>query len=173
MLALDDYALPFVGGIIERRHEGKLQVLVQTRIVPLQYKSIYHGTLEFTTGRLDKLYENVYDALAREIYEETGQKLKRIINDSQTEIVSPQKIDGAFGFRPFCCLQQLKDGRPWVGFIFRCEVEDSTLVDQPSETKDVHWHDAADIKNMVANSPEKLFTLDIPAWQYYFDEVEV
>lgn len=168
----EEMSLAFVGGIIERMQDGKRQLLIQTRWTP-QYQSIYNGTFEFAAGRLDKPFENIYDALAREIMEETGLLLKSIINDSKTEVFSPRDTDGSFGFRPFCCVQQLREGRPWIGFIFRCEVEDGDPVDQEGESKDVHWVDAAEFKNIYLETPEKLFTLEIPAWEYYFDEVKV
>src|SRR5690349_1932823 len=109
--------VPFVGAIIERRHNGKLQLLIQTRHQTHAYAT-YTGTLEFAAGTMDKEYESVYDAIAREIKEETGLTLKRVIDDSQTKVHTPQTSDAAFGFRPFCCTQQLKEGYPWVGFIF-------------------------------------------------------
>ncbi len=165
----NSHCVPFVAGIIERQHEGKTQLLIQTRLNP-KYQSIYNGTLEFAAGTLDKLYENVYDALAREIKEETGMTLRRVIDDSQTKVYEPQKTDAVFGFKPFCCVQQLREGRPWVGFVFRCEVEDGTPAGQEGETKDVHWIDADDLRKIFEKTPEKLFTLEVPAWDYYLRE---
>jgi 8-oxo-dGTP pyrophosphatase MutT (NUDIX family) len=165
-------AVPFVAGIIERIHDGKLQVLIQTRM-HANSNAAYNGTLEFAAGTLDKLYENVYEALAREIKEETGLLLKSVIDDSRTDILSTGNNDAIFGFRPFCCTQQLKFGRPWVGFIFRCEVEDGEPTSQEGETQKVHWEDAAKVKEIYEATPEKFFGLELPAWQYYFQEVEV
>jgi 8-oxo-dGTP pyrophosphatase MutT (NUDIX family) len=164
-------AVPFVAGIIERRHEGKLQLLVQTRMHD-DPKAAYNGTVEFAAGTLDVLYENVYDALAREIKEETGLILKNVINDSRTEMFAPNQTDAIIGFRPFCCTQQLRFGRPWVGFIFRCEVEDGEPAAQEGETQNVHWEDAVKVKEIVDTTPEKIFGLELPAWHYYFQEVE-
>ncbi len=114
-------SIPFVGGIIERNNDGEREVLIQTRWKPNR-DPIYSGTLEFPAGVLDRPYENIYKALKREIKEECGLNLKNIKNDSRTKNYSPNKSDKSFGFRPFCCVQQLKDGKPWVGFIFLCEV---------------------------------------------------
>jgi 8-oxo-dGTP pyrophosphatase MutT (NUDIX family) len=167
---MDGYAIPFVAGIIERWHEDKLQLLIQIRNHP-KHQSIYNGTIEFAAGTLDKLYENVYTALEREIKEETGLVLKRIVNDSRTKVYSPNGTDAIFGFRPYCCTQQLKEGRPWVGFIFRCEVEDGEPTGQPGESEDVKWIDASEVKRIFKETPEKLFGLEVPAWEYYFKEV--
>jgi len=168
---MSEYAIPFVAGIIERIHNGKRQLLIQTRN-NVHSSPIYNGTFEFAAGTLDKPYENVYDSLAREIKEETGLVLKKVINDSQTGVYKPQKVDAVFGFRPFCCVQQLREGKPWIGFIFRCEVEDGEPVGQEGESQDVYWEEYSVIKDMFINTPEKLFTLEVPAWEYYFKEVK-
>ena len=166
-----EYCIPFVGAIIERVHDGEHQLLIQTRN-HTNIESIYNGTFEFAAGTMDKLYENAYDTLAREIAEETGLKLKRVIDDDHTEEFSPQGVDAAFGFRPFCCVQQLREGRPWIGFIFRCEVEDGEPVGQEGESRDVHWVGRTVVKEIFEQTPEKLFTLEVPAWAYYFEAVK-
>lgn len=132
--------------------------------------SVYSGTLEFAAGVLDKSYENAYRALEREVKEETGLKLKRIKNDSRTKVYKPQGNDASFGFRPFCCVQQLRSGKPWIGFIFICEVEDGEPIAQKDEVKDIKWMKVSEIKEIFENNPEKLFTLEIAAWEYYFKE---
>lgn len=160
-------AVPFVGGIIERVNNGETELLIQTRWKP-ERDPIYSGTFEFPAGILDKGYESVYEALKREIFEEAGLKLKCVKNDSQTRVISTNKNDASFGFRPFCNVQQLRNGRPWVGFIFLCEVEEGNAVAQKSEVKDVQWMKKEDLRTLFENEPEKLFTLELPAWEYYF-----
>lgn len=162
-------AIPFVGAIIERVNKGVVEVLIQTRWKP-HTDSVYTGTFEFPVGTLDKPYESVYKALAREIDEECGLKLKNIIGDSTTAIVESSKADAVFGFRPFCCTQQLKNGKPWIGFIFICEVENTEPKLCSDESKDIKWVKASEIKQVFTQSPEKLFTLELPAWEYYFKE---
>ena len=162
-------AIPFVGGIIERVSDGEVEILMQTRWKP-SHDPLYSGTLEFPAGVLDKPYELVYETLKREIKEECGLTLKRIKNDSQTKKYKPKGSDESFGFRPFCCVQQLKNGKPWIGFIFLCEVENSEPKAQASEVKDVQWMKASEVKRIFENAPEKLFTVEIAAWEYYFKE---
>lgn len=161
-------ALPFVAGIIERCHDGVLEVLIQTRWKP-NSDPIYTGTLEFPAGSLDKPYETVYEAIAREIDEECGLKLKKIKNEDKTEIYEPN-FDAAFGFKPFCCTQQLKNGKPWIGFIFICEVEDGEPKLESDESRNIGWIKAKEMKEIFLTSPGKIFTLELPAWEYYFKE---
>lgn len=162
-------AIPYVGAIIERVSNGIVEVLLQTRWKP-HSDPIYSGTYEFPAGTLDKPYENIYDALAREIEEECGLKLKAIKRDSQTKFMHPNKNDTVFGFQPFCCTQQLKNGKPWIGCVFICEVEEGESRAQPGESKDVKWVSVSDVKKIFMETPEKLFALQLPAWEYYFLE---
>lgn len=160
-------AYPYVGGIIQRQHEGRTQLLIQTRWKP-EGDPKYSGTFEFPAGVLDGGFENIYDVLAREIKEETNLTLKAVIDDSRTEVMRPQGDDASFAFRPFCCTQQLVGGLPWVGFVFLCEVEDGAPVGQKEEVRDPRWVDADEVRGLVEKSPEKFFTLELPAWKYYF-----
>lgn len=164
-------AIPFVGAIIERENNGTREILIQTRWKP-KSDPIYSGTFEFPAGKLDKAYENIYDTLAREILEECGLRLKRIKQDSRTRVIHTNKDDAVFGFRPFCCTQQLKNGKPWIGFVFICEVENGTPKSQSSECKDVKWMPVTDIEAIFKQSPEQFFSLELPAWEYYFSAIQ-
>ena len=52
------------------------------------------------------VYENVYDAVKREVLEETGLRVTSFYPDIRTKIYAP-KDDDCFAFVPFCCQQQL------------------------------------------------------------------
>jgi SAM-dependent methyltransferase len=75
-------AIPYVGAIVERNHNGVKELLLQTRWKP-HADPLYSGTFEFPAGVLDKPYESVYDTVAREIKEETGLTLKSIQSKRQ------------------------------------------------------------------------------------------
>ncbi len=164
-------AVPYVGGIIERDNDGVKEILMQTRWKK-HTDPLYTGTFEFPAGVLDKPYEDVHDTLAREIEEEAGLTLKAIKGDKRTKAYSPKGSDSIIGFQPFCCTQQLKDGKPWIGFIFICEVEPGEPKSQLSEAKDAKWMPVTEIRDVFDNNPEKLFGLEMPAWSYYFNSEE-
>ena len=163
------WAIPFVGAIIERENNGEKEILVQTRWKP-EYDARYSGTIEIPAGALDKGHTDVFEMIRNEIFEETGLKLKNVKNISKTQKFSPKEDEASFGFRPFCCVQQLKNGRPWIGFIFLCEVEPGELVAQTNEVKDVRWMKKKELLEIFKNNPEKIFTLELPAFEYYFNE---
>jgi SAM-dependent methyltransferase len=162
-------AIPFCGAIIERVEDGVKEMLLQTRWQSYA-DLLYSGTIEFPAGQLDQPFENIHDTLAREIKEECGLTLKSIQQDERTKTLDSGKEDGAIGFKPFCCVQQLKNGKPWVGFIFICEVEPGEPESQISETKDPKWMKVADARKLYETSPEKFFGLELPALKYYFDK---
>ncbi|MBI4598776.1 NUDIX domain-containing protein [Candidatus Uhrbacteria bacterium] len=158
--------IPVVSAIIERVHGGEREILVQTRWKPDRDPE-YSGTLEIPAGWID-LYENVYDALKREVLEETGLAVTRIYPDIHTEVHAP-KDDGAFAFVPLCCQQQLRGGKPWIGFVFLCEVEDKEPVPQENEVRDVRWMKKEDLRKLFNEAPEKIFTLQLGVLDYYLN----
>lgn len=162
-------AIPYVGAIVERDNNGVKEVLLQTRWKP-HADPLYSGTLEFPAGVLDKPYESVYETVTREIQEETGLTLKAIRGEDKTKVYSPKGTDEIIAFRPFCCTQQLKDGKPWIGFVFICEVENGEPKAQLSEAKDTKWVAVSEVKQLFENSPEQFFGLELPAWEYYFKQ---
>lgn len=159
--------IPIVSAIIERIRNGETEVLIQTRWKP-ESDPIYSGTLEIPAGWID-LYENVYDALKREVLEETGLKIKTIKPDIKTKIFTTGKNDGSFAFVPFVCQQQVKGGKPWVGFVFVCEVEDGDPVPQDSEVKDIQWMNKNELRKIFEQSPEKFFALQLGVLDYYLN----
>ena len=158
--------IPIISAIIERTRNGETEVLLQTRWKP-ERDPQYSGTLEIPAGWIEQ-YENVYDALKREVLEETGLKILKIKPDIQTKVHTP-KDDGAFAFVPFCAQQQLCGGKPWIGFVFLCEVEDKEPVAQVEEVKDVRWIKKSELKKMFEKTPEKFFTLQLGALDFYLN----
>lgn len=160
--------IPVVSAIIERQRDGETEVLIQTRWKP-ERDPVYSGTLEIPAGWIDK-YENVYDALKREVKEETGLNIINIKNDKQTKKHST-KNDESFAFVPFCCQQQTIGGKPWIGFVFLCEVEDTEPIPQADEVKDIQWMKKSTLQNLFKKEPHKFFTLQLGVLEYYFNFV--
>lgn len=167
-VAIGGLALPCVGAIIEREQGGEIELLIQTRWKPGS-DPVYTGTIEFPIGKLETPYQNIFDALAHEVHEETGLTIRSIRGEDKTAVLTTGKDDAALGFRPFCCTQKLKNGLPWISFIFVCTVDAGQTVERLSETRDVRWVKASEIKRLFQTSPEQFFALESPAWQYYFD----
>ena len=153
-----------VSAIIERERAGEIEILVQTRWKP-EKDPVYSGTLEIPAGGIH-VYENVYDAVYREVFEETGLQVQSFYPDIQTESYSSQE-DDCFAFVPFCCQQQIKGGIPRLGFVFVCHVADQELVPNQKEVKDIRWVKISEIEKIIEFSPERIFTFQLPVLEYY------
>ena len=155
-----------ISAILERQHNGETQVLMQTRWKP-DRDPVYSGTLEIPAGGIHA-YENVYEAVRREVLEETGLHVTRFTPDIRTHTYAP-KDDDCFAFVPFCCQQQLKGGIPRIGLVFVCQVEDGTPIPRPDEVGEIQWKTKAQIRQLVEETPEKVFTLQLPVLEYYLN----
>ncbi len=161
--------IPYCAAIIERQNNGCKEVLIQTRW-KVHADPVYSGTLEFPAGALDKPFEDIHATIAREIKEECGLTLKTIKNDNRTPVIDTGKNDAVIGFRPYCCTQQLKNGKPFIGFVFICEVEPGEPKSQISEAKDAKWVKTDELRQLYETSPSSFFALELPAWKYYFED---
>ena len=161
-----DVNVPIVSAIIERVYDGEKEILVQTRWKP-DRDPHYSGTLEIPAGGMHR-YENVYDAVKREVLEETGLRVISFYPDIRTKTYAPHD-DDCFAFVPFCCQQQLKGGLPRVGFVFLCQVEDAEPVPQHEEVHDIRWMKVSELRKIIDETPERIFTLQLGVWDYYLN----
>lgn len=154
-------SLPVVSAIVERSLDGKREVLVQTRWKP-ERDPEYSGLIEIPAGVL-RAYERVDEALRREVLEETG--LNVGLATSSFSTLDDERE--ACIFFPFCCQQQLRNGRPWVGFVFLCAVEGGSIQPQADEVKDVRWISCDELRELLRTKPESFFPLQRDALRYY------
>ena len=160
-------AIPVVSAIIERENNGSREILMQTRWKH-EDDPKYTGTIELPAGTIKK-YENIIEALKREVKEETGLDIE-IKNLKTSKFYSPQGDDEAFAFIPFCGQQQTKEGKAAVGFVFICEVVGGKIKPQEDEVKDIKWVSIKEVREMLKN-PKKLFALQIGALEFYLDSL--
>lgn len=160
------FPVPIVSAIIERRRGKVTEVLVQVRWKP-EKDPVYTGTFEIPAGGIG-LYENVYDALKREVFEETGLRVIGFKPNVRTKTYS-HKGDDVFAFVPFCCQQQLS-GMARVGFVFVCTVEAADPVPAPDEVKEIMWMGTSELRRLIDESPERFFTFQLPVLEFYLHQ---
>ena len=160
--------IPVVSAILLKKEGNELRVFIQTRWKP-KASPTYSGMFEIPAGGIDS-YENVYDALKREVKEETNLDIVKIIGDYQSEVNSPRQGDKAFVFKPFVCQQVLEtnSGLPWIGFVFLCEAKGGAHIDE-KEAKDPKWLSIQELKRIIKKSPETIFPLQLPVLKYFIE----
>lgn len=172
MNSVDDHPSPHavVSAILEKVENGEHYIYMQTRWKPMASPN-HLGVLEIPAGGIDS-YESVYDAIKREVKEETGLDIIRFVDDIQTSVLYTRPGDASFAFRPFICQQSLETngGLPWVGFVFRCEVEGSITMQQ-SEAKDPCWVTLDELEKLLRKTPERIFSLQYATLRYYLDTI--
>ena len=160
-----------VSAILVKKTSNSCLIYTQTRWKPSVSPS-YSGLIEIPAGVINA-YENIYEALGREIKEECGMEIVKIVGDWKSEIEMPRNQDKTFAFRPFICQQALQtnDGLPWIGFVFVCEVQGEPQLD-PIEAKDPRWLSVTDLKELITLSPEKIFPVQLPVLKYFTESIE-
>ena len=168
---LPDYSRAVVSALLQKQDADGTKIFIQTRWKP-HINSPYSGLLEIPAGQIEP-YENVYDTLKREIKEECGLDLVKIIDDFKSPVDQVVPGDVALAFKPFICQQVLKtrNGLPWIGFVFLCEIAE-TVTMQESEAKDPRWLTLNELDALITNQPETFFVLQLPVLKYYLSVVK-
>lgn len=162
------FPVPIVSAIVERKRGKTMELLMQVRWKP-KNDPVYSGAFEIPAGGIE-LGESVYDALKREVFEETGLRVTGFRPEVRTKTHS-QKGDDVFALVPFCCQQQIT-GRARVGFVFVCSVEDAAPVPAPDEVRDITWMTTSAVRKLIEKSPERMFTFQLPVLEYYLSQLK-
>ena len=51
--------------------------------------------------------------------------------------------------------------------MFVCTVEEADPVPQPDEVKEIAWMETSALRRLVEESPERIFTLQLPVLEFY------
>lgn len=157
------FAKPAVGAIIEKDINGFRHILIQKR-----RKNISEdGLIEIPAGKIRE-FENIFDALRREVREETGLTITNIIGENHQTIET--KSYSTISFSPFCITQNLSGGYSLILFTFICSGE-GKLYDKSNESSDIKWIPTNELKLLLDTNPEKFFPMSINSLKKYFETV--
>jgi len=154
-----------VGGIIESEKYGKLKILMQKRFKKKGDTS-YNDTLEIPSGHV-KYKEKLFDALKREVKEETGLD---IIDIKPSKCIESR---GKFGhtsinYLPFCVGNFLESTR--LNIVFLCKTK-GKIVKRPLEDgREQEWFTFSRLKDILDNNPERIFTHNLAILKYYVEQ---
>lgn len=161
----ETFAIPAVGAIIRKRVNGEEFVLVQNR--KKNNGDRMDGLLEIPAGKIRE-YENVFEALKREVWEETGLHITFIQGEENCRFLN---VEGnkTILFSPYCVTQNLSGAYSIILSTFLCEAE-GTPLERTNETENIRWMKREELKEIVNNSPEHVFLMHVHALRKYLGE---
>lgn len=156
------FAKPCVGAIIEKTVNDEKYILIQTR--KKEDGEETNGMIEIPAGKIRE-YEDIFSALRREVWEETGLRITKIMGEN--DIVSNQVGDvTTISFEPYCVTQNLSGAYSIILNTFLCEAE-GNLLDCTDETENIRWEKISDVERLIKVEPEKVFFMHLNALKKY------
>lgn len=160
---MEVFAKPAVGAIIEKGYDDEKYILIQERNKTNDVME--KGMIEIPAGKVRE-YENIFEALRREIWEETGLTITQIEGEENLTI-SENSGYKTIGFIPFCSTQNLSGGYSIMLQTFICQAE-GDLLEETNETVNIRWEAIDIIERMLENNPEQFYPMHINALRKYF-----
>ena len=160
-------AKPGVGGIIEHTLNGVHYILIQER-----YKDdapVESGMIEIPAGKIRE-FENIFDCLRREIFEETGLEVTEIEGENESIIIEMNGYK-VVSYIPFACSQNIKGDYPIMVETFICRVQ-GNIITQSNETKNVRWVSLENLKEMILNQECCFYPMHITTLKRYIIYME-
>lgn len=161
------FAKPAVSAIIEKIEDGTRYILLQRR--QKETSDGTNGLIEIVGGKIRE-YENIFDALRREVREETGLSITEIYGESERQEAD---INGTkvMSFQPFCTVQNRSGIYSLVMHTFICHAEGEPI-HSTNETSDIHWESVEAVKEMLETEPQKIFPMDILPLKKYMEQLK-
>lgn len=156
------FAIPAVGAIIVKEIAGEEYILVQNR--KKNNGDNMDGLLEIPAGKIRE-YENVFEALRREVHEETGLHITKISGEADSMFLDVGGKE-TIAFLPYCVTQNLTEAYSIILSTFLCEAEGEVL-ERTDETENIRWMKKEELKVIVENHPERVFLMHVHALRKY------
>lgn len=159
------FAKPAAGAIIEATVHQQKCILIQER--QKENGGLENGMLEIPAGKIRE-YENIYDALRREVWEETGLHLTEIQGEKDAVVctVNGYKV---ISYQPYCSSQNLSGGYALIVQTFLAKAE-GTLLEQTNETTHIRWITLEKCRDMIIKSPEAFYPMHLNTLRKYLFE---
>lgn len=161
-MATETFAIPAVGAIIVKKVGDDEYILVQNR--KKNNGDGMDGLLEIPAGKIRE-YENIFEALRREVWEETGLHLTAIQGEETSQFLDVAG-NKTIMVSPYCVTQNLSGAYSLILSTFLCEAE-GELFERTNETENIRWMRRDMLKEIVDNSPESIFLMHVHALRKY------
>ncbi len=158
------FSKPGVGGIIEKNINGIDYILVQDRCKA--DAAAETGLLEIPAGKIRE-FENIFDCLRREIWEETGLEVT-FIEGEKDAVITEFNGYKVLNYTPFSCSQNIQGTYPIMVQIFICQAK-GELLNETNETKNIRWISLTELKSLLDNNVDSLYPMHVVTLKKYIN----
>lgn len=158
----EQFSVPGAGGIIVTKFDDAEHILLQERCKPDSPKE--HGLLEIPAGKV-RAFECIFDTLKREIKEETGLNVTKILGENLSSIYEGHSYK-VINFMPFSCSQNIEGTYPIMVFVFICYAE-GNLLPFSNESRNYKWVSAEEVESLLNKNPELFYPMHIDTLRKY------
>ncbi len=156
------FAKPGVGGIIEKHIDGIDYILIQERCK--NDAKLESGLIEIPAGKIRE-FENIFDCLRREVYEETGLIVVNIEGENEATYYESNGYK-VINYTPFSSSQNIIGSYPIMVQVFICTAR-GELVQQSNESKNIRWISIYELKDMLENKINSFYPMHVMTLKKY------
>lgn len=162
---MEIFAKPAVGAIVEKEINGVTHILIQERNKEDDVQA--SGMVEIPAGKVRE-YENIFDGLRREVWEETGLKLTEITGEKDTVITNCNGYE-VISYNPFYASQNLSGGYSIILQTFICKAT-GELLQESDESTNIRWISVEDLRALLEENQNAFYPMHINALNKYISE---
>ena len=140
---MEKFTVPCVAAIIEKIVNNEKYILIQTR--QKEDGAETNGMLELPAEKIRE-YENIFEALRREVKEETGLSITKILGEDN-QISNFIKGNEVISYTPYCITQNLSGAYSIILNTFLCEAK-RELLTETNESQNIHWIKIEEFKKL-------------------------
>ncbi|MBC8062753.1 MAG: NUDIX domain-containing protein [Clostridiaceae bacterium] len=162
---MEVFAKPGVGGIIIKSEKGIDYILLQERCK--ENGGAENGLIEIPAGKIRE-FENIFNCLRREVWEETGLNVTEIIGEDESVTIMSNGYK-VINYMPFACSQNIEGTYPIMVQTFICTVQ-GKLLDKTNETKNIRWVSIDELIELLDNKEDDFYPMHVATLKKYLNE---
>ena len=160
------FSKPAAGGIIERIVDGQEYILLQERD---KGNNREEGLIEIPAGKIRE-FENIYDCLRREVFEETGLEVSYIQGEKESVITEHHGYK-VLNYTPFACAQNIEGEYPIMVQVFLCRASGKEL-NESDESRNIRWVSLSELRNMLEDNEASFYLMHVSTLKKYLKSKE-
>lgn len=155
-MMIEEFMIPGASGIIEKNENGTDYILIQERYK--ENAEAEKGLIEIPAGKIRK-FENIYDCLRREIWEETGLEVYEIEGEKDS-IMYESNGYKVLNYTPFTSAQNVGDNYPIMIQTFICKAR-GEIISFTNETRNVKWVSLTELKEFLEKNEKAFYPMHV------------